>query len=308
MVDKTESRFLLEEMIRLTAKTFMTHKKSESQDDCQDAWHQNDQDGRIERYAVADGATRSFFPKEWADLLVEHFCEAPDPSPNVENWKTWLKPIQDKWHKKAVDKVKAHPIFFLVNSLNSKEPATSTFIGLEFDKVQGRWQAMIVGDSCLFHIGSCGFRSYMIGKSADFTSRPEVLASYEKDNHSEPDFIHGDAEPGDTLILATDALAKWILEHEELGRREKALNQFKLLQTNDQFQKFVDCGRTNENLPLVNDDVALMMILVESAEHVEAEEQQPVVRTPSGWELLAGLLGFVVGGLISLLIYWLTKD
>ena len=59
-------------MIKLTSKSFITHKKAESQDDCQDAWCENEELGR---YAVADGATRSFFPKEWAELLVEHFCE-----------------------------------------------------------------------------------------------------------------------------------------------------------------------------------------------------------------------------------------
>ena len=292
-------------MIKLTAKSFLTHKEAETVVDCQDAKCQNE---RIGRFAVADGATRSFFPKEWAELLVEHFCEAPNSFPNACNWKKWLRPIQVKWHEKVVQRVRSVPHFFLVNSLNSKEPAASTFIGLEFDKGQARWQAMIVGDSCLFHIGSCGFKSYMIEQSVDFTSRPEVFASYEMANHCEPDFVSDDAEPGDTFILATDALAKWILEHEKLDRCEKAIGQFKQLQTVNQFQEFVDCARTNEDIPLVNDDVTLMIISVESAEHVETEEDQPVDRPTSGLALLAGLLGFVAGGVISLLIYRLTKD
>ena len=116
----------------------------------------------------------------------------------------------------------------------------------------------------------------------DFTSRPEVFASYEMDNHCEPDFVSDDAEPGDTFILATDALAKWILEHEELDRCEKAIGQFKQLQTVNQFQEFVDCARTNEDIPLVNDDVTLMIISVELAEHVETEEDQPVDSTYLG--------------------------
>ena len=305
MRDKIESHFPIKEMIKLTAKSFLMHKEAETVVDCQDAQCQNE---RIGRFAVADGATRSFFPKEWAELLVEHFCEAPNPLPNACNWKEWLRPIQVRWHEKIVEKVRAVPHFFLVNSLNSREPAASTFIGLEFDKVQARWQAMIVGDSCLFHIGSCGFKSYMIEESVDFTSHPEVFASYEMDNHYVPDFVSDDAEPGDTFILATDALAKWILEHEELDRCEKAIGQFKQLQTVNQFQEFVDYARTNENHPLVNDDVTLVMISVESAEHMEAEEDQPAVRTTVGWALLAGMLGFLVGGVISLLIYRPTKD
>ena len=299
----------------------MTQKKAETLDDCQDAWHQNE---KIARFAVADGATRSFFPKEWAELLVEHFCEAPNPFPNVHNWRTWLKPIQDEWHKKVVQRVRAVPRFYLVNSLNSMAPAASTFIGLEIDRAQGRWQAMIMGDSCLFHISSCGFKSYMIDKSTALTSHPDVLASYEKDNHSDPDFVCNDVKPGDSLILVTDALAKWILEHVERDRCEKALDQFKQLQTENRFQEFVDWARTNEDLPLVNDDVTLMMISVESDEQVKSEEDGSAVVTTSNigrmthplsvafrllfWALLAGMLGFVLGAVICFLILWVTIE
>ena len=295
----------------------MTQKKAETLDDCQDTWHQNE---KIARFAVADGATRSFFPKEWAELLVEHFCEAPNPFPNVHNWRTWLKPIQDEWHKKVVQKVRAVPRFYLVNSLNSREPAASTFIGLEFDKIQGKWRAMIVGDSCLFHIGSCGFKSYMIEKSADFTSRPEVLASYEKDNHSEPDFVSDDAKPGDTFILMTDALAKWTLEHEKLERREEALRQLKQIQTDNQFQKFVDSSRVDEDITLVNDDVTLMIISVEKddaqASHretaecssVETSELQPEWPTILFWTMIVVFFGLPIIFYLCWLLFISDKD
>lgn len=313
-------RFLLDEMIRLTTKSFITHKKDESRDDCQDAWYQNENLGR---YAVADGATRSFFPKEWADLLVEHFCESSGPYPTIENWKTWMGPIQEKWRTEVVHRVKERPLFYLVNSLNSKEPAISTFIGLEFDKVQGRWQAMIVGDSCLFHLNASRLKSYVIETPADFTSRPEVFASYEKDNQFEPSFREGDAMDGDTFILATDALAKWILEYEALGRHEEVLRRLQQIESDNRFQEFVDSARTNEEHRLVNDDVTLMMISVESAQHMEREEVKSATVTCSGietetesssgalqllfWVLLAGILGFFVGGLLCLIFLFL-KD
>lgn len=308
-------------MIRLTAQPFITQKKEEDRVNCQDAWCQ---DEKVGRYAVADGATRSFFPKEWAELLVEHFCEAPNPIPNTRNWKAWLKPIQDKWHKRVVDKVKARPLFYLVNSLNSKEPATSTFIGLEFDKVQGRWQAMIVGDSCLFKIGTHGFDSYIIEKSSDFTNCPGLFASFEKDNHCEPTCISGDANPGDTFILATDALAKWILEHNEAGRRDDMHRKLNQINNEIQFHEFVDCARKNKDIPLNNDDVTLMMIAVQSAEQAKVEDDQPASHVASGmelethppsdplrllfWVLVVGMIGFIVGGLICYLIFLFIKD
>ena len=253
-------------MIKLIAKSFITQKKAESRDDCQDARHQNDPNEKVRRYAVADGATRSFFPKKWAELLVEYFCESSVPYPTIDNWKAWIKPIQEEWLAQISARVKKRPLFYLVNSLNSKEAATSTFIGLEFDRVQGRWKAMIIGDSCLFHIGACGFRSYMIDKTADFTSRPEVFASYEKDNRWEPDFVADDANPGDTFVLATDALAKWILEHKEEGRYDETLSKLNQIVNEEQFYEFVDCARTDEDIRLVNDDVSLTIISVEEDE------------------------------------------
>ena len=304
-------------MIKLTAKSFLTQKKAEALDDCQDAQCQNE---RIGRFAVADGATRSFFSKEWAELLVEHFCETHNPFPNACNWREWLRPIQVRWHEKIVQKVRAVPHFFLVNSLNSREPAASTFIGLEFDKVQARWQAMIVGDSCLFHIGSCGFKSYMIEESVDFTSRPEVFASYEMDNHYEPDFVSDDAKPGDTFILATDALAKWILEHEELVRCEKAIGQLKQIQTDNQFQEFVDSSRVDEDITLVNDDVTLMIISVEKddaqASHqetaecpsVETSELQPEWPPILFWTMIVVFFGLPILFYLCWLLFFSDKD
>ena len=59
-------------MLKLIANGFSTHKAAETPDDCQDAWDINE---GTARYAVADGATRSLFPKQWAELLVNRFCE-----------------------------------------------------------------------------------------------------------------------------------------------------------------------------------------------------------------------------------------
>ena len=87
--------------------------------------------------------------------------------------------------------MKERNLFYLTNSFNAKESAASTFIGIEFNKDNGAWEAMIVGDSCLFHKSDSGFKSYLIENSADFTNRPEAFASFEKDNHSEPTFIGG---------------------------------------------------------------------------------------------------------------------
>ena len=251
-------------MIKLTAKIpFKTHKKAENEADCQDACSLNDKKGR---YAIADGATRSFFPKEWATLLVEHFCKNTDLPLTERNWQDWIDPIRQKWYKQIEKTVKKRNLFYLTNSFNVKESALSTFIGLKFNKDNGEWRAMIVGDSCLFHIRGPRFKSYLVGKSADFTNRSEVFASFAKDNYSKPLFEGGQAKPDDIFILATDALAKWMLEHQETEKLKEARNRLEQIKTNAEFCKFINHARMDEDIRLVNDDVTLIIILVEAVQ------------------------------------------
>ena len=302
-------------MMNLTIHSFITHKKAESFDDCQDAREVNKEHSR---YAVADGATRSFFPKWWAELLVKRFCERSDLFLNRENWKEWLVPIQEEWYKQVEERVKARNQFYLTNSFNAREPAVATFIGLEIDKVEERWKAIVIGDSCLFHKSHSGFKSYLIEKSEDFTNHPEAFASFPERNHYNPDFVGGEIQSGDMFILATDALAKWIVRHKEADQLEEALDQLKQIKTDEQFDSFVDLARDHENIRLVNDDVTLMLISIEETEpsetHDDAEELSLEVQTSEDvesrintlefafWVVLAGIFGFVVGAIILILI------
>lgn len=311
-------------MIALKVASVITHKKAESIDDCQDAIKVNQEESR---YAVADGATRSFFPKQWAELLVERFCDMPDLSLDAENWKQWLVPIQEKWYKQVEERVKVRDQFYLTNSLNTREPAVATFVGLEIEKPKREWRAMIVGDSCLFHKSEFGFRSYLLEKSEDFTSQPEAFASYAEGNHYDPEFIRGEIQSGDLFILATDALAKWILEHKESGNLEAVLNRLGQIETPEQFNLFVDRAR-EEDIRLVNDDVALLLISVEDSEVTEIREDEQEItsdeireneqeipsdtQTPENIESQASVLEIALWGSITGLFglwtfYWMYR-
>ena len=74
-------------MIKLSTNRYITHKKGETLDDCQDAVQSNHDRAR---YAIADGTTRSLFPKMWADLLVNDFCEDTTLSLEKQNWEEWI--------------------------------------------------------------------------------------------------------------------------------------------------------------------------------------------------------------------------
>ena len=302
-------------MIRLTASSFIIHKEAENPEDCQDACAQNDEKGR---YAIADGVTRSFFPKEWATLLVEHFCESINLSSVKTDWQDWIGPIQQKWYEQIEEKVSERNLFYLTNPFNAKKSAASTFIGIEFNKDNDAWEAMIVGDSCLFHKSGSGFKSYLIENSTDFTNYPEVFASFARDNHSEPTFIHGNANLGDTFILATDALAKWILEHKEIGKLDAALDRLKVMETDEKFHQFVHEARHDKAICLVNDDVTLMIISVEEGQEQlnnQGVEQRPSVEDTKPQSKLLLMLVFAMvtvffgfAAFCYILLYFFNRD
>ena len=306
-------------MIKLRVKHFKTHKQGETMDDCQDDYAHNGETGR---YAIADGATLSFFPKEWANLLVNCFCYPRDNSLSLEDnnwvdrniWKGWLEPIQQEWLESVSISVQDSKSYMLVDRLSKLEPALSTFIGIEFKRDEGKWKAVIIGDSCLFHRSEYGFESYLLKNLEDFPYRPNSFASFPKDSPigDLPEVISGNASSGDVFILATDALSKWIIQHHEADNIDSILNRLRQIENHEQFEQFVEQAR-NDEVRLVNDDVTLMFISVEESELTEDKEETKNIASESVqpisdlisflfWLILAGVFGFVVGFIILILI------
>jgi len=243
----------------------LVQKAGEARKDCNDRIAINE---RVHQYAVADGATRSFLSSIWAELLVKYFCSDKYDNDLIQikkDWRKWLAVIQKKWRKHAETKVAKNKKYYLINRLNQNESAVSTFVGIEF-KNEGQhlsWQAMIVGDTCLFHLRfkNKKYRTdrYLLKKASQFDSFPEYFASYEKDNKYEPSFIEGTCQQGDYFIIATDALAQWIMSYIDLKNK----NPLKILERLT--EETIDKLRKNKSLKLENDDVAILILEVTKA-------------------------------------------
>lgn len=255
--------------------SFRTHKEKETISGCQDfsCYNKN-------CFAIADGATQSFYSSIWAELLVNHFCANPEIDPN--NWKEWLKPIQEQWLQKIrsqIQKAKTdnNPVWIdNHNRLNRFDSATSTFIGLQF--IDNQAELTIVGDSCLFIFqGDKLCETYLFEKSTEFTNRPKYFASYSKNNDYPPDCL--DIELGYKkslenlyFIFATDALAKYIFQN-----IEKQINIFSDLldiSSPQKFEDFVASARQNKKTKMDNDDVTLMILEVTNYELINVEDSQ----------------------------------
>src|SRR5262249_39401576 len=130
---------------------FVLQRAGHSADMCQDACAIDPDAGR---YAVADGAGDSAFAGEWARLLVEGFVEGEDGPPD---WSSWLPPLHARWDEAV------RPILDSLGELERwpidekvARGAWSTFLGLRLrraeDGAQWEWDALAVGDSCLFQV------------------------------------------------------------------------------------------------------------------------------------------------------------
>ncbi|MDJ0562402.1 MAG: PP2C family serine/threonine-protein phosphatase [Microcystis sp. M49629_WE12] len=252
-----------------------THKEMETISGCQDNFSYNEAKNC---FAIADGATQSFYSSIWSKLLVDYFCENPQIDKN--NWQEWLELIQQKWLeevKAELEKAKSGNNFAWIeiyNGLERSKSATSTFIGLQF--IENQAKISIVGDSCLFIFQGNQIKTYLLKKSTDFNNQPEYFGSRSKNNDHEPKFLDIELkykQHSDKLyfVLATDALAEYIFKYTEQQR--DILTTLLTINSEQEFENFVKSARHNGTIKMKNDDVTLMILEVSDGEIVSLPTQ-----------------------------------
>jgi serine/threonine protein phosphatase PrpC len=254
-----------------------THKEMETISGCQDNFSCNEAKNC---FAIADGATQSFYSSIWSKLLVDYFCENPQIDKN--NWQEWLELIQQKWLeevKAELEKAKSGNNFAWIeiyNGLERSKSATSTFIGLQF--IENQAKISIVGDSCLFIFqGNQLIQNYLLKKSTNFNDRPGYFGSRSKNNDDyEPKFLDIELkykQHSDKLyfVLATDALAEYIFKYTEQQR--DILTTLLTINSEQEFENFVKSARQDDTIKMKNDDVTLMILEVSDGEIVSLPTQ-----------------------------------
>jgi hypothetical protein len=188
-----------------------TPKRGHSDSEYEDAHAADTQTGRL---AIADGAAESSFAALWARLLVDGFVEAPDhPS------RSWAKELP-RLRQTFTSRVANYRLpWFAQDKL--AEGTHAAFLGVEVGCngwFRGpRWEAVAVGDSCLFLVrGRTLVRVFPVGRSTAFTNHPDLISTLPT-NRIILQRAHGSWREGDLFLLATDALAQWILRSVETG-------------------------------------------------------------------------------------------
>jgi hypothetical protein len=242
----------------LSVQEFHRPKTGNSEGEYEDAFAWDDSTGA---FAVADGATESSFSDIWAGALVSTFIEnPPDFSRNDRDvMKDILKLARDKWYR-AID-WESLPWF---QKNKAYLGSYSTLLGLQIGAGTDnrRFRCIAVGDSCMFKISGAKLESFPFADSKDMNNTPRLMWSgvgTETGLGKEVEIPgleikYGWLRKGDTVMLATDALSKWILMH-------KTERPWELLQSHaDNFDTFI--GKLISEGEIKNDDVTLMLISI----------------------------------------------
>lgn len=162
--------------------------------------------------AVSDGASSSFGARVWSRALVDEAVRsvAPlDPSlvPSV------MAAAAEQWqqHHTAEDLP-----WWAQEGLRRGGFATLLVVRIG-EGPQGRaWQALAVGDSCVFHLrrevdGWQVVRAFPLETAEAFGSHPVLLSSVSAAPTDGIEFGDGELVAGDVLLAATDAVSEWLL-------------------------------------------------------------------------------------------------
>jgi hypothetical protein len=240
-------------------QAFRLHKRGNSEAECEDAYAGNAAAGH---FAIADGASESAFAYLWARLLVEQFVH--DPVAGPRRWNPWLQPLQQKW----MAEVSQRPLPWYVEA-KVQEGAFAAFLGLSVFQSRWRgkqrWQAVAVGDSCLFLIRDGQLQhKFPLGRADEFGNCPRLVGARHQPGATRKGVklqrTGGDWQVGDRIWLMTDALAEWFLRQAEECRRPWAVVERLLAgcPTAESFASWVEERRNMENLR--NDDVTLVAV------------------------------------------------
>jgi hypothetical protein len=244
--------------LRVTTSAHRLQKDGNRPEEYEDAFAINAVNSRL---ALADGASDSYDSGRWARLLVDAFIDVPPPAA-VEGLRGWLvEPARSwlagldftalSWNQQAKARLGAHSTFLGVE-LHLAETGTAAW-----GDSCGNWQALAVGDSCLFHLRAGALlAAFPLDTASAFSGSPALLTTNPAYRGASADHLtvaQGDLRLGDTLILATDALAHWFLRRYEQGDRPWCD-----LLPGEHFPAFITTQRAQRHLR--NDDVTMLVV------------------------------------------------
>lgn len=238
-------------------KGFITHKKAEKYEDCQDYFAINKDKGCL---AISDGMSQSIFPQWWAEELVRAYVYndwMPDQNDLVKLRGNWLKQVHEFLESQ---KQSGKPTWMLENCLIEKRGAGATFCGIRFED-ETKWKGHILGDSCLIEVLSDSkIKRLERSNEGAFDNNPDYFDSF-AGGRGNVKSIDGSLEEGAKLLLVTDALAEFLYAKKESAA--EYVHQLLDIKCHEDFCALIDGWRESEHLH--NDDTTLLVVEYDGA-------------------------------------------
>lgn len=193
--------------------------------------------------AVADGATETAYARLWASCLTDAAVQESS-----------LDQAIDEARRHWSDGVAQQPAQSWYAQAKADEGASATLLRVTIT-AEGQWTAEAVGDTVLFHLrpaedGNVSEQlRWPLADVEAFSTQPVLLHS--RPQAAEPAVLrYGDAwQSGDVMLLATDALAAWLMAYGPAHA---------LSWDADNFASVIEAARTTGTMR--NDDVTLVAI------------------------------------------------
>lgn len=244
--------------IHYRAKAFHIQKDGNLPDEYEDAYDFNEENSL---FALADGASESVYSGRWAKILVTAFTSTPfDIRKTADDFLNWLEPLQKQWR----EEIDWSNLRWYVEE-KARRGAFSTFLALQIRPTQSgkTIDSIAIGDTCLFVVRNNNLVSaFPVNDVSDFGNTPDLLCSYERYNSIIRKELHTfttDIDRGDLIVMASDALAKWILEGSQNGNLPWSVLQD--IDDQPEFEEFIGCLK--ESKKIRNDDVTVAIVYFE---------------------------------------------
>lgn len=245
-------------------RAFLTHKKAEQFQDCQDRFFVNSDTKSV---AVSDGMSQSIFQKIWAEILVQAYTNnnvidkwCPSQETNQETIKTKLSTIwQERVHNRVLEmQEEGLSTLRAENSLAVGLSAGATLAGVRFDG--NKWIGEVMGDSCIIEIKETSITHIYTSQEVEaFDNHPDYFDSNPtKQGKGVPKQFDGELQQGMTLLIVSDPFSDFLFEKKKAGKEFEYVKELLAIDSHETFEKIVTKWRTNYGMH--NDDSTLLII------------------------------------------------
>lgn len=246
--------------LRFQTQQFLLPKSGHELAECEDAIGINMVNGR---FAIADGATEAFDARSWAKMLADSWVQIERPALTREEFRAWVaergQSLHDSWSGLSLPWYAEE---------KSRGGSFAAFVGLQLDLESGSsgWRAIAIGDACLIHCRNKAVLSALpVSHYQSFNAAPTLVPSHASMQEAVLQQVvvdSGIVEPGDELLLLSDAAAAWYLMLVEKDERTRASFEALIRDTGDaKLAEFFEVERVAGRIK--DDDIAVIRVEVE---------------------------------------------